>query len=152
MLVAVALLAALVAEIVVTVTTNFIPGGDDLYGAPIPVGRSCFDILFPRCATTFSGVLFTINVLVTWIGWFALARWAGLLGVLAAVVGVVVSVLLIPVMLGYELPLVGIPIPLGPRTPISNPHAIWLDTVIWAIAGAAIVRALRLERLRRPAS
>ena len=78
-LLVVALGAALIAEVLVTVTTAFIPSADDFYGATLPVGFSCFDIPLMRCPTTFSGVLFAFNVLITWIGWVVLARWSGIL-------------------------------------------------------------------------
>ena len=140
-----ALVGALVATGLTTTMSFFIPSVDESYGAPISVGQSCFDFLFMRCDTTFSWLLFAIDVLVNWILWFALARWSGVLGVAAAIGGSLVSILLIPVMLSYQLPIVGLPIPLGTRTPIPNAFGIWLDVLAWAAAAAALSRIIRMR-------
>jgi hypothetical protein len=135
-----ALLGASLATVLVTVVSFYIPSADDTYGAPISVGQSCFAIPFMRCETTFSSLLFGVDVLVNWILWYALARWSGLLGAVAGIVGALVSALLIPTMLSYELSIVGLPIPLGTRTPLPNAIVIWLDTLAWAAAAAALSR------------
>jgi hypothetical protein len=138
-----ALVGALVSTSLVTIVSNYIPSADDTYGAPVAVGQSCFELLFPRCTTTFIWPLFAIDVLLNWIIWFALARWSGVLGVIAGIGGSLVSILLIPVMLSYQLPIVGLPIPLGTLTPIPNALSIWLDALAWAAAVAALTRIIR---------
>jgi hypothetical protein len=147
-----ALPCALVATGLVTVVSYFIKSGDGTYGAPIPVGRSCFGgFLFPdpRCeidvssgtvVDTFDWVLFAVDVLFNWILWFVLARWSGFLGIVAGTIGALVSILLIPVMLSFELRVVGLPIPLLPWTAIPNPVVIWLDILAWAATAAALTR------------
>jgi hypothetical protein len=144
-----ALVGALTAAALVTVTSSFIPSYDDSYGAPIAVGRSCFELFFPRCDTTFSWPLFAVDVFLNWLLWFALARWSGVLGVAAGIGGSLVSILLIPVMLSYQLQIVGLPIPLGARTPIPNAFGIWLDVLFWAAAAAALSRIVRTRWIAR---
>jgi hypothetical protein len=147
-----ALVGALITSVLVTVASSFIKSADGTYGAPIAVGRSCFGgFVFPdpRCeidissgtvVNTFSWVLFAVDVLVNWMLWFVLARWSGFLGIVAGIIGALVSILLIPVMLSYELRVVGLPIPLFPWTPIPNPVVIWLDILAWAATAAALTR------------
>lgn len=157
-----ALVGALVTTGLVTVVSAFISSADGTYGAPIAVGRSCFDVPLPdpRCGidftsghptvvTTFSWLLFAGDVLVNWILWFALARWSGLVGVAVGVIGALVSILLIPVMLSYQLQIVGLPIPLGSRTPVPNALAIWLDVLAWAAAAAGLSRIIRTRWIAR---
>ncbi len=72
-------------------------------------------------------------------------------GVAAGIGGSLVSILLIPVMLGYQLPIVGLPIPLGGRTPVPNAFAIWLDILVWAAAAAALSRIVRTRSTARAA-
>jgi len=146
-----ALVGALVGTTLVTIVSNYIPSADDTYGAPVAVGQSCFELLFPRCNTTFSWSLFAVDVLLNWFIWFALARWSGVVGVAAGIGGSLVSILLIPVMLSYELPIVGLPIPLGSRTPVPNALAIWLDILVWAAAAAALSRTVRTRWISRAA-
>jgi hypothetical protein len=144
-----ALVGALVATGLVTIVSGFIPSAGDSYGAPISVGQSCFDFPFMRCLTTFSWPLFAVDVLLNWLLWFALARWSGVIGVAAGIGGSLVSILLIPVMLSYQLPIVGLPIPLGTRTPIPNAFGIWLDVLVWAAAAAALSRIVRTRWIAR---
>jgi hypothetical protein len=138
-----ALVGALIATGLATATSFYLPSADDSYGAPISVGQSCFDLPFMRCETSFSWPLLWLDVIVNWILWYALARWSGLVGAAAGIVGAFFSILLIPTMLSYELPIVGLPIPLGTVTPISNALVIWLDVLVWAAAAAAITRRVR---------
>src|SRR5438876_383062 len=142
-----ALVGALVATGLTTTMSFYIPSADESYGAPISVGQSCFGLPFMRCGTTFSWLLCGVDVLINWMLWFALARWSGVIGVAAGIGGSLVSILLIPVMLSYELPIVGLPIPLGTRTPVPSAFAIWLDVLVWAAAAAALSRIIRTRRL-----
>lgn len=144
-LLAVALLVALITEALVTITTFYIPSAGDYYGAPIPVGISCFDIPLgrPDCSSTFSSLLFAADVLLTWPLWYLIGRWSGVVGLLGALAGSLVSVALIPVMLEYGLPIVGLPLPLGRWSLIPNALTIWVDVVIWGCLASALVRALR---------
>ncbi len=147
LLLAVALLAALGVETIITITTDFLPSADGSYGAPLPVGIRCFATPRSGCLTpfetTFDPVLFTVDVLITWIGWVILARWSGVLGSVAAVIGSVISVLAMLAMALAKLPVVGLPLPLLPHTPIPTSPAIWLNAVLWAVAAAALVRFVR---------
>jgi len=104
-----------------------------------------------RCDTTFSWPLFAVDVFLNWLIWFALARWSGVIGVAAGIGGLLVSILLIPAMLSYQLPIVGLPIPLGTRTPIPNAFGIWLDVLVWAAAAAALSRIVRTRWIARAA-
>ncbi len=145
------LFGALVATALTTAMSFYIPSADDSYGAPISVGRSCFDLPLMRCETSFSWPLFGVDVFVNWVIWFGLARWSGVFGVAAGIAGSLVSILLIPVMLSYELPVAGLPIPLGTRTPIPNALVIWLDVVAWAAAVAAVSNIVRTRWIARAA-
>jgi hypothetical protein len=140
-----AFVIALIAETVITFTTVFIPSTGDYYGAPIPVGLSCFDLPLgrPDCRSTFSGVLFIVDVVVTWPLWWLLARWSGTVGLLSALISSLIGIALIPVMLSYGLPIVGLPIPLGRSTPLPNSLTVWLDVMIWAVLAGALARSLR---------
>jgi len=146
-----ALVGALAATSLTTTMSFYIPSAGESYGAPISVGQSCFDFPFMRCGTTFSWPLFAVDVFLNWLLWFALSRWSGFLGVDAGIGGSLVSILLIPVMLGYQLPIVGLPIPLGTRTPVPNAFAIWLDILVWAAAAAALSRIVRTRATARAA-
>ena len=141
----------MITEALVTITTVFIPSTGDYYGAPIPVGISCFDIPLsrPDCPSTFSGLLFAANVLLTWPLWYVIGRWSKVAGLVGALVGSFVSIALIPVMLGYELPVVGLPLPLGQWSPVPNALTVWLDVVICGFLASALVRTLRHKISRR---
>src|SRR2546428_12325080 len=78
---------------------------------------------------------FSVDSLLNGVLWFALARWSGVLGAAVGTIGTVASILLIPTMLSYELPIVGLPIPLSPRSPIPNAFVIRLDVLLWAAGG-----------------
>lgn len=157
----VALFCAVLITALVTVVSSFIKAADRTYGAPVAVGQSCFGGYIwpdPRCeidvssgtvVDTFSWLLFAVDVLVNWIPWFALARWSGFLGMVAGIIGALVSILLIPVMLSYELRVVGLPIPLHPWTPIPNPLVIWLDVLVWAATAAAVTRVRVIPARRK---
>ena len=149
LLLMVALVGALMVTGLATATSFYLPSADDSYGAPISVGRSCFDLPLMRCETTFSWPLLGVDVIVNWILWFALARWSGLLGAAAGMVGAFFSILLIPTMLSYELPIVGLPIPLGTLSSLPNALVIWLDVLAWAAAAAALSRIVRKGRSPR---
>ena len=135
---------------VVTVTSNFIPSADDSYGAPIAVGRSCFELFFPRCAATVSWPLFAVDCAINWILWLAIARVTGIAGTIAGMLGALMSVVLIPTMISFSLPIVGLPIPFA-RTPMPNAYVIWLDAVAWAAGGAGLVQVVRSRRVRSSA-
>src|SRR5256885_3278559 len=126
------LIAAVVFVVLATALSFYVPDADDTYGAPLPIGASCFDLPTLRCATTFNPLWFIVNVLLTTGVLLVLGRWSGVSGIGAAGVGAIVGLALIPLLLAYNAPIVGLPIPLRPVTPLHISLAIWLDAVAWA--------------------
>jgi len=148
-----AFVAGLLAELALTVFSNWFPNAGGGYGAPFEVGRSQGLALFqsPERPDTFSAATFALDVAIATLLFFLVARWSGILGIALGVVGALASLPLIIVMDGYHLPIVGLPIPLFRANPLSPSLVMWLDMFFWAGVLAALVR-WRRQRTRAAAS
>ena len=142
---AVVVVGGLAAQVLVTVASVFIPSADDRYGAPLSVGLSCFDLPIMRCGTTFDPLPFVVNIAITAAIWYLLARFAGVLGAVVAILGAFIAVALIPLLLAYNSPVVGLPVPLRPQTGIPAPWVVLVDVLTWAAIAATLTRMARRQ-------
>jgi hypothetical protein len=146
-----ALVASFIVTGALTVLSSFGHGPGHVYGAPLPVGTSDLDLLAGEATpTTFSPVLFAIDVAITAALLLVIARpfatWGVLLATLAALSSLTVAV----AMFAKQLDPVGIPIPasLGghPLVPVSV--IAWIDLLIWGFAAVRLVAWFRRSRAR----
>jgi len=144
----VALASAVAVESFITAVTVLMHGPAHWYGAPIPVGQSYWTAIFQAEAeTTFSVILFALDVLIMWVILATLGRWAGWPSALSAVVAAPVGVIVTLLLMGDRLP-GGIP------GPVLDPHLVPPAIVLWIVdllLAFGLVWAIRaLGRTLRP--
>jgi hypothetical protein len=128
------------------ILSSFGHGADHSYGAPIPVGTGAVDLIWGSSGpVTFSQPLFALDVIVT----AALLLYAGrrlTAGVFLAAVWASLAMLLAVAMVASKIGYVGLPIPAPDRGELPVPESVivWVDMMIWAIVGCAVVR--RIDR------
>ena len=121
----VALASAAAVEAFITAVTVLMHGPAHWYGAPIPVGQSYWTAIFQAEAeTTFSVIVFAVDVLATFVILAAVGRWAGWPASLSAVVAAPAGVIATLLLMGDQLP--G-----GIAGPIIDPHSVSPAIVLW---------------------
>lgn len=118
------------------------------YGAPLPVGESF--MYFPLASAgpaTFSAALFLVDLAVTWLLLYALARWSGPLGASLAILGPIVATMaaLIADPRGGAAYL---PLPLRADDAL-RPLTQWTDLMLWSSAGAVVGWLMKKARSPR---
>ena len=130
------------------------PGEDHLYGAPLPVGRSDFDLLAGGRNPTFVPWLFALDVLITAVLLLFIARRRRAWGVALAATGGLVALLITFLMWAKSMHTVGLPLPAALDAPTVPPALIiWIDMLLWASALVFVIGQLiaRLASLVRRA-
>lgn len=146
-----AIVAGALAEAAVTVFSSWFQNANGGYGAPFEVGQTSGFLLFSDRPTTFSPLIFALDVVVAAVLFLVLARWSGWLGVLLGTLGALASLALVVVMGGYGLPFAGLPIPLFLSNPLPVSLVLWVDMFFWAAVELSCC-ALRLGAAHRRAA
>ena len=142
-----ALLAGSLIEFSIMLFTLYFPSLGGGYGAPFEVGQTSGFVLIASKPTTFSWVIFGLDVAAGTALFLLFARWSGLLGILLGAIGAFIALAVVILMAAYNLPVAGLPIPLFRTNPLPSSLVLWVDMFFWAGALAGLVR-WRRQRTR----
>ncbi len=119
----------------------WVPNANGGYGAPFEVGWSQpIAWMSADRPTTFSSLIFALDVAVTATLFLLLARWSGALGIVFGSLAGLASFVLMIAMAASGLPFAGLPIPQVPSRTLPPSLVLWVDMIFWAGAVAALVR------------